>query len=273
MYFDGTKLITENGIYNTETFKNQGFFDFPIENLALCNGVYYISFDNSYLYISETLPSSICFDVLGNSGANGTFGTDVSLSTKATSVASINNTLFFTDNSNILYSVDKTNLSLTSYVFLPFVPTGIKALDGDLYVYSDKFSYILIYSTLSGKMILFETPHPVSKLDTGKNMFAYIADSELYVYSTEYKKLFSDSARTYHSVCFSKDGQFMHTLSERSFYTILERRSTDTFSQNYEKILNYNAFDMFCDDVYLYINTAVYNISNGSVASSMTSKV
>ncbi len=273
MYFDGTKLITENAIYNTETFENQGIFEFPIENLALCNGVYYISFDNSYLYISEIPPSAICFDILGNSGTNGTFGTDVSLSAKATSVASVNNTLFLTDNSNILYSVDKTDLSLTSYVFLPFVPTGIKALDKDLYIYSDKFSYILIYSTLSGKMVLFETPHPVSKLDTGKEMFAYIAGSELYVYSTDYKKLFSDRTKTYHSACFSKDGQFMHTLSERSFYTILECRSTDGFSQNYEKILNYNAFDMFCDDIYLYINTAVYNISDGNVASSMTSKV
>ena len=273
IYFDGTKLITENGIYNTETFENQGLFAFPLENLAFCNGIYYASVDNSYLYVSQLLPSAICFNVLGNCGANGTFGTNVSLSTKATSVVSINNNLFFTDNSNTLYSVDKTNFSLTSHVFLPFVPSGMKAFDDSLYIYSDKISYILIYNTISGKMVLFETPSPISMLDAGKNMFAYIADSALYVYSTDYRKLFSDNAKKYHSAIFSKDGQFIHTLFERSFYTILECRSTDGFSQRYEKILNYEALDMFCDDIYLYINTAVYNIADGSVASSMTSKV
>jgi len=273
LYFDGKVLITEKGIYDTETFEIKGFHAMELSSVNYSSGKYCAAFGDVSLYVSKALPSATCNVSVGGKVQNSVFVEFSSISKKISHSIVHEGTIYASGNENVLYILNSETLEYISEVFLPFVPTGIESHGEYIYAYSDRVCIVAIYIPANNTLVQVNTQGCISDLDVWGEYIALISKGSLYIYNTAGKLITTDESGEYLSITISHDGKNLYATHSRSFYNVLTSYILPTLEIEYERILEYEADDIFCDSTYLYINTAAYLTRNGNIAASCAAKI
>ncbi len=273
LYFDGTTLITEKGIYNTETNEIMGYHGLNFSHICYSSGIYSAIYNDVTLYISHLLPSVPSVSPTVSHGKDYGFTQTLTFSKNFTQTVENNGKIFASGNENLIYIFDASSFKFINQIQLPFVPKEIKSSGENIYIYSDKTNTTAIYSTKANKTSFIDLPCTVSRLSVYGDYIAFVGKDALYVHDLQGNEIFFDDSEKYISVSFSHDGKNIYTIKQRSFYTVLTSYNTQDFSAEYERVLDYEANDIFCDSTYIYINTAAYLTRDGSLSASCSSKI
>ncbi len=272
LHFDGVNLTTEKGIYNTETFEPLGFHGIELSSVSFENGIYCAAFGDVSIYVSKSLPSAICNEAASSAGVGVGFTDHVYLSKNICGSLLVNGKIYAFGKENALY-VFSESLEYISNSFLPFIPTGIETDGERLYIYSKDFDYIAVYNISDRKITIYNAPCKVEKLSVSSEYVSFVGNGSIYLYRKNGEHVWSDIDGEYVSAVLSKDGNNLYTVNSKSFYTTLTSFHLPSFEVEYERVLEYEATDIFCDNTYLYINTVAYLARNGGISASCTAKI
>lgn len=273
LYFDGKTLITEKGIYDVENGEVLGYHAFELSSVGYSEGIYSAAYSDVSLFISRSLPSAKSPLPATSVGDAFGFTETTSVSKKLTSSVSVGELIYASGEENALFVLDSKTLQFKKRIYLPFTPTGIEALNNKIFVYSENVGALAVYYTDTEKLSLFKTPCGISNLSVCEKYFAFVGEGKLHLYETNGNKLYSDDSNEYISTTFSADGSRLYATNYKSFYTVLTSYLLPAMEKEYERILDYEAESLFCDNAYLYINTVAYLARNGNVAASCSSKI
>lgn len=266
LYFDGKRLITEKGVYDTETGEIEGFHGFTLKSVDYSNGVYSVCFDKTSLYISKSLPTATVTPPTAVSGEGFGHTENFSLSKEYLHTALCGGVIYASSTDNAIYLLDEKTLQYINCIYLPFVPTGIKSTDNKVFAYSKEVNVLAVYNTQTLTLAYFDTPSGVSHLAVCGKYIAFVSNGELHLTDGTGSPIQFDGEGEYISTAFSTDGNTLFATHFKSFYTVLTAYNLTDLSVKYERTLDYEVGEIFCDSEYLYINTAAYYTKNGGVA-------
>ncbi len=273
LFFDGKTLITEKGIYDVDTFEAKGFHAMELSKVSYSFGKYCASFDDVSIYVSKSLPSATCDVSMGEKTQNTDFVQLNPISKKISHSVIQDGKIYASGIENALYIFDANNMKYISEIFLPFVPTGLESYGEYVYAYSDRVHLIAVYSLKSETLVQVKTPNSIDDLAVWGNYIAFISEGSLYIYTPDGEMITSDESGEYVSITISHDGMNLYATRYKSFYNVLTSYILPTLEIEYERILEYEASNIFCDSTYIYINTATYLTRNGNIAASCAAKI
>ncbi len=273
LYFDGKTLITEKASYNVETGEILGYHGLRFSSVSYDGKTYSCAFGDVSLYISDSLPTASPTELSYSTGAPFGFTENYYFSKSFTHTVCCGGDIVASCDENALYVLDSTTLKPKSRIYLPFVPTGMSCAGKEVYVYSEKINVLGVYRTDTQKLTLYNTPCGISQMTACTSYAAFIGKGDLYIWDIKKSSFALEAEGDYISIAFSHDGKNLYTTHSRSFYTVLTSYLIPEFEAEYERVLDYEAEEIFCDNAYLYINTAAYSTRNGGIAASCSSKI
>ncbi len=271
LYFDGTKLVTEKGTYNIETYETEGIHAETLLSVNYFDGTYFAAFGNSSLYVSSFLPSNINYGLLGEQSQRTDFTAYLPLTKDISSAAVLGDELLVSSDGNMVFVLDEQTLELKNTIFLPFSGGTLKSYGDAVYAFSKDLPFVAVYS--EGKFKVINLNKEISDIAATNDYILIISGKSLMVYDKEGASIKTFDGNKYSSVTCTKDGALAIAAGKTDIYYFIEAISLSKLSTVFFDAVNEVSENIFCDDKYLYIDNYAYEIGNEFSQIRLTSKI